>query len=256
MNKPVILFTNFWDANKLLNRRYFLFRDEDKLYKVQFNAGKYKIYSIALSQPPIDRMPNIKTEFSNLERLNFFCPTYDMLKNYKEGGSWKDYILKFRGLMKQRREEIVDWIKSLIPGRLYILCCWENTSKGAHCHRQLIYRAMLKSKTLSKKAIYTYRNGSWDDTSPAALSFCGHVDDVLHQSQTQQVPVFVGDQDMANQLSIPINSQIGFGTYSANGTWSMNVSGSETTLDDLFNLIMSETNVSMACGVETDDPPF
>jgi hypothetical protein len=258
MNKPVILFTNFWDANKLLTRKHFMFWNDGKLFKVQLNPKRYRVYSIALSHPPLAKLPNISKEPFDLERLDLFCPTYDMLKDRKNGGSWSEYVDKFHGLIKKRREDIVSWVKSLMPNQVYILCCWENTSGKANCHRQLLYEAMSKSKTLKNRAVYTYRDGSWDDAY-GSNNFYSYVDSLLANHNAQQIPVMVGSQTLADELGVPVNSQIGTGTYGSAGSWSMHVDGS--VQDSLSDMLEGLTTVSGSSSIQMqpndpEDTPF
>lgn len=164
MGKPVILFTNFWDANTLLSKKHFLVDVEGSTYRIRLENDQYSIYSIALSHPPVEKLPDIKTQFGEFRRLDFFCPTYKILMRYKNDKNWELYTEDFNKLMKDRKSEINDWIDSLAENYLYILCCWENTSRDSKCHRQLIYNAITSSSKLGQKCFYIYRNGS-DTTS-------------------------------------------------------------------------------------------
>jgi len=164
IKKPIILFTNFWDANKLIDIGFFTFANKDNIYNVKLidDPINYNALSIALTHPPIKSLPNIKLRF-NLDRLDFFCPTYDILMDYKNGGDWIEYISEYKLLLKKRKVQIVQWIKSLMPDNVYILCCWENTSKGANCHRNILYEAFISSSTMKDAAIYILRNGNGDN---------------------------------------------------------------------------------------------
>jgi len=168
MGKPVILFTNFWDANNLLKNKHFLININDSIYRVRLETDKYCVYSIALSHPPIEKLTEIKSQFNAIQRLDFFCPTYKLLMRYKNDQDWDSYTKDFNQLMKDRKIEVNDWLNSLPENRLYILCCWENTSRGANCHRKLIYDAMISSKTVRDKCFYVYRDGS--DTVSTSIS--------------------------------------------------------------------------------------
>ena len=164
MEKPIIVFTNFWDAEKIINQDHLVSYDEKSFYKVRLykDPRNFTVKSIALAHPNLDKLPTIKSLNGNsysLPRLDFFCPTYEMLMDYKQGGSWDDYTTQYRKILKDRKDPIVNWFESLIPGKIYILCCWENTSKGANCHRELIYDAFTQSKTLKDKALYIKRTG-------------------------------------------------------------------------------------------------
>jgi hypothetical protein len=186
LNKPIILFTNFWDANKLIDRKYFIFSKDDKAYKVNLIDAplNYNVLSIALTHPPIKSLPNINSRF-NLDRLDFFCPTYNILMDYKNGGEWDDYVKAYKILLKKRKSQIVQWIKSLTPDKVYILCCWENTSKGANCHRDILYNVFTASESMRNRAIYISRDGTWDKDA----------DDVVNS-------VFLGNENVGMQGDI------------------------------------------------------
>lgn len=242
MNKPIILFTNFWDANHLLERRHFMFLHDKSLYKIQMHPGgdfvkspkNYSIHSIALSHPPLNRLKNIHKEFPQLNRLNFFCPTYKLLKDYKDGGSWDDYSVNFRSLLRERKKEISQWIKSLMPDHIYILCCWENTSNGAHCHRALIYDALIKSKSLKNRAIYAYRDGSWDGSYTDNQLYY-YIDQTI-ALKSQAGPLTINSPYLSNQMGVPLGTQIG--TFTTNdGSW--NVSALEEN-NDIFLTMLQE----------------
>jgi hypothetical protein len=164
MNKPIIVFTNFWDAEKIINQDYLTSYDEKSFYKIKLhnNPRNFTVKSIALSHPPLDRMPTMKYIFPKLDRLDMFCPTYDILKDYKDGGSWSAYTKAYRKILRDRKSSILEWLDSLKPNCIYILCCWENTSKGSNCHRELIYQAFNQSKTLRDKALFIKRSGGID----------------------------------------------------------------------------------------------
>jgi hypothetical protein len=72
--------------------------------------------------------------------------------------TWAIYESQYKELLKERKEEIKNWINNLIPNKIYVLCCWENTIKGAHCHRRILFDQFSKSKTISSKVISLYRN--------------------------------------------------------------------------------------------------
>ena len=158
-NKAVVLFTNFFDATYLIRSGILLFEDQGQSYSYPIIDRKsgitidknYCAHSIALSQPNKDEQ---------LPRLDFFCPTYDMLLRYKKNKDWVAYEKDYRKILKDRKVKIKTGMNSLDEDTLYILCCWENTSRGAHCHRQIIYDAMCNSKVARKKVIPVYRDGS------------------------------------------------------------------------------------------------
>lgn len=167
--KPIVVFTNFFDAKYVIEGGILLFKDNDNNIEKFIIGGNVTMLSIALSKP------------TNLgcERLDFFCPTYEMLKRYKDDKNWDNYKKDYNNLLKKRRNEMRRWLMGLKNKHLYFLCCWENTINGANCHRQLIYDAMCKSKTALDKVIPIYRHGekllnemksSYFDDSPVLVS--------------------------------------------------------------------------------------
>jgi len=159
-DKSIVVFTSFWEADAIIKDRYFLFNDtrDNKLYRIILQDGKsvnYSVHSIALSHPDLSKNKNMK----GINRIDCFCPTYDLLKKYKENKDWAAYTEKFIGLMKNRKSDIKDWANSLKTDHVYFLCCWENTTNGAHCHRELVYNAFFKSKIMSEKILPIYMHG-------------------------------------------------------------------------------------------------
>lgn len=126
---PTIIFSNYWIAKKLIEEK---------------KAGN--IYSISLSNPK---------GFENLEKIKCFCPTWEILKQYKEDKDWDKCTVNFIELVKQNRKEIKQWISNL-KNEDYYLCCWENTKSGAKCHRKILFELLSKSDTMKGKAIYKY----------------------------------------------------------------------------------------------------
>lgn len=174
MNKPIVIFTNFWDAEKALRSEYLVDYDDITMRKIVFRQDpkNHTVCSIALAHPNLDKLKSIKKGNKNeyaLPRLDFFCPTYEMLMDYKNGGEWSDYTLKYRSILRERKEVIIEWLDTLEDGHIYLLCCWENTSKKSNCHRKLIYDAFKSSKSLMDKALYIHRDGSWNDTCQLPL---------------------------------------------------------------------------------------
>ena len=145
--KPRIIFTTFWEADKLLS-----ILPPNELYSVN---------SVALGIPCTAKFPKLK----DITRLKFFCPTWDILNKYKEDNDWDDYTKSFTALMDTRKDEVAAWFDSLSDDYRYFLCCWENTSKGAHCHRQLLYESMKKDLAISEKYHIMYRHGNKSNES-------------------------------------------------------------------------------------------
>jgi len=126
---PIIIFSNYWKARDSI--------DKNK---------NGKMYSISLSNPK---------GFEELEKIKCFCPTWNILKEYKETKDWDKYTNSFIEKIKKDKDEIKKWISDLESGEYY-LCCWENTKNGANCHRKILFDLLSKSATMQKKAIYRY----------------------------------------------------------------------------------------------------
>lgn len=178
-SKPIVIFTTFWDAEDILKQKCFLFQNDNKtniVYVCTDSNNKpenFCVYSIALAHPSLDKIPNIKEQtLPFFIRLDMLCPTYDILMKYKRDKDWVDYTKKYKQIISKRKDEIKNWIFSLRNNFIYILCCWENTKSGANCHRQILYNAIIASKTLKDKATYIYRHGkeSFPNSSKAGLS--------------------------------------------------------------------------------------
>lgn len=158
-DKAIVILDNFWDANFVIDCGFMILPcDKEKCYKVNFDKKNknYFIYSIALRHPEIDKK---LSHLRDITTLDFFCPTYDMLKRYKNDGNWEEYTKDYYNLMRNRKKEVVDWVESLKPNHIYLLCCWENTSLKAKCHRQLLFHAFNHSKLFNEKTISFYCHG-------------------------------------------------------------------------------------------------
>jgi hypothetical protein len=142
--KPIIIFTTFWDATSVYESGGFMI--DDKIIK--FDPNEVELRSIALAQPKGKSLPN----------LSFLNPTWDILKEYKADRDWQKYTNEYKQILVENRLEIADWIDSL-ENKVYILCCWENTCKGANCHRKIVFDALNSSNRTKSSALYIYRDG-------------------------------------------------------------------------------------------------
>lgn len=153
------MFTNFWDANILAQDKHLVFcfheSPEIKKYYVAW-LRNFQVYSIALGIPDSSKIPFLK----NIFRLNHFCPTYNLLMSYKEDADWEKYRITYRQLLVSRKEEINDWINDLEQDKVYILCCWEDTSKKCNCHRKILFDALRSTSIWKDKATWIYRHGN------------------------------------------------------------------------------------------------
>jgi hypothetical protein len=156
MNKPFVVFTNFWDVDELISKNILILQVNDNNYCIDFSdTNKYEINSIALSHPPIKCFKSI----NKISRLDFFCPSYDMLMNYKEDNDFEKYTKNYLDLIKTRKNEIKKWLNALNKDKIYFMCCWENTSFGKDCHRKILFDLFSHYNSVKDKAIYIYRNG-------------------------------------------------------------------------------------------------
>ena len=164
--KSIVLLTNFWDANILIDYGFMLFRPkgQKQVYKLNLIKNKikekrsYSVYSIALRHPSLKDLPNLGKK--EMDCIDHFCPTYDILRRYKNDKNWESYKNDYYKLLKERRGELKRWFNSLEPQHVYILCCWENTVSGAHCHREILFDIFNRSKSAKEKIFSIYRYGN------------------------------------------------------------------------------------------------
>jgi len=149
-SKPTIVFTTFWDALEVSQNGGMLHEDK----AIRFLSNECVILSVALAKPKLPKLRNVGT-------LDFFCPTWEILKEYKKNRDWNTYTNKYRKILVQNKDEIAQWVDTL-ESRVYFLCCWENTVSGANCHRHLLYEALSKSKRTKDSANYIFRHGDKD----------------------------------------------------------------------------------------------
>jgi hypothetical protein len=158
--KAIIVLTTFWEADFLLNNDFFLFREKDTVYRSLLLTDpryipNYTVNSVALSHPTLKDLKNIH----EINKLDFLCPTFKMLSEYEKKNDWNKYRKEYSDLLKSRKDELKNWANSLEPDRIYFLCCWENTSEGSHCHREIIHEALASSKNANEKLIAIYKHG-------------------------------------------------------------------------------------------------
>ena len=158
-NLPIVIFTNFFDACYLIKNKSTNITIKDKVYNLHLLENP-EVYSISISHPPKDKLKIIYDHYSDLQRLDFFCPTYKLLCQYKENKDWQAYEKEFIKIISSNKNQIIEWIDSLENDKIYLLMCWENTSGGSNCHRQILYDKISNSKKLKDKAIWIYRHGN------------------------------------------------------------------------------------------------
>jgi len=154
---------------KLLTNRHLLFNIEGNIYKLDLSQDisdisndtlnlPVHVHSIALGNPSLKNLPQLKS--ANMSRLDFFCPTYDLLRRYKQYNIWSAYVKDYQEIMMSRKSQISQWVESLSAGSVYVLCCWENTIKKSHCHRDLLYLAFRRSQFAMQYIYPIYRSGN------------------------------------------------------------------------------------------------
>lgn len=261
-NRPTIVFTNFWDANAAVRDGYLLTADKDgEHYKVNLiknSVGKpenFEVYSIALQHPALEQLPHIEEAFGFLHTVDIMCPTYDILMAHKKGGTWEQYTEDFMELIKTRKKEISSWVEEL-DRKIYLLCCWENTSGKANCHRQLLYDAFMRSKFIQSKANVFYRHGGKKDIkvgesaqtvnmgeqgtevenqNVTKLKKLGLINDAPRSKRQDNIHAINGEQSsylLSFPLSAPYGSIVGTGLISSAQSGSI-----RNNVDDLFSWI-------------------
>ena len=146
-NKPTIILTTFWDAINISDNCGFMINESI----IHLDKDELEVLSIALAKPKSEKMAKFPT-------LDFFCPSWDLLKDYKRNRNWDSYTKKYRNILIENKNEIASWVDSLTQ-KVYALCCWENTLKGANCHRKIIYDALKSSSRTKDLVNLVYRHG-------------------------------------------------------------------------------------------------
>jgi hypothetical protein len=155
--KAILVFTSFWDADYIIGNESVLFRHHSLVYQLNLDkvSPNFESQSIALSSPPLNKFKNLKS----MDRIDVLCPTYNILGDYKADKDWDLYTKRYMELLNKRKAKTKEWIDSLEPNKIYLLCCWENTSGDSHCHRKLIYDAIMSSERAMAKVFPIYRDG-------------------------------------------------------------------------------------------------
>ena len=159
-SKPTIIFTTFWDALSVSDNGGVLHEEN----AIRFSRDECVILSVALAKPKIP-------DLNNVERLDFFCPSWNILKDYKKNRDWDIYTNEYRKILVQNKVEISEWVDSL-EKKVYFLCCWENTVSGANCHRRILYDALSSSKRTKDVANYIFRHGEKECLHKEKQLFC------------------------------------------------------------------------------------
>ena len=204
VEKSIVILTSFFDANYLISNGHMFYKpnsNKDLVYKIKFlndknnNPVNYTVDSMALVSPPIEKLQNI----NNMRRIDCLCPTYDMLHDYKSDHDWTTYTKRYVKLLKERKPRIKEWMTSLSPNHIYILCCWENTSRGSNCHRKIYYDALYQSDKAREVILPIYRSGS-----------CSNEDDeIINDIGSSSVTSISAPVDWNNVKDYPLQYNIG-----------------------------------------------
>ena len=164
MNLPTIIFTTFWQANKIIEDKGCSLSRDGKIFYLKLVKNCYFVNSISLSCPDINKLKWIfEFQKKSLFKLGFLCPQYEMLAEYKKNKDWNLFEKKYINLINKRKEEITNWLFSLKNDSVYFLCCWENTSGKANCHRKTLYDIFNKSKKMNDKFNLFYMHGDYKE---------------------------------------------------------------------------------------------
>lgn len=87
-------------------------------------------------------------------KLEFFCPSAELLRRWKFGMTEETYINVFREEIKSNWSVILQWLEGLNPDIDQTLCCWESSYKGNaievpikyFCHRNLVAKIVEKRR--------------------------------------------------------------------------------------------------------------
>lgn len=157
-SKPIIIFTNFWDAEEIVRRKYCFLEHNGKILYVQLVESKIFPFAISISHPSKEKIPFVSSHPS-FRRINELCPTLSLSSKYTANCPREEKIKLFKETVKSKKSQIIQWLNSLEKGNIYILCCWEKTSCKISCYRQQMFNLLSKSKQTVDKAFYFYREG-------------------------------------------------------------------------------------------------
>lgn len=191
--RPTVIFTSFWDANWLLGQGIFIEYVDDKL--VLFKRHQIQTYSIALYHPSLTKLKNI----DKIGDLPYLAPSRELLTRYKNGQNWREYTKEYSQILKKASKPFRSFLESLPLGEVALLCCWEDTTSGSHCHRRIVYERCMRSKTAKSIASYVYRHGT---------SMRGA--EVLYSRATCKAP-YVGDAEVNRNDPVYDNYQCKIG---------------------------------------------
>jgi hypothetical protein len=147
--KPIVVFTTFWDAQAITKKGAIAHIKDGQAYKIDIESDSV-VRSIAISNP------------MGMRRIDCLCPTWTILKQYKQDSDWDVYTKAYQRILAQRKHEVAEYIDSLVADKVYVLCCWENTCNGANCHRKILFDTLSYSSRTKDLAHYVYRHGDND----------------------------------------------------------------------------------------------
>jgi hypothetical protein len=147
LKKPIIIFTNFREAESILKNSAFIVNNK----VIQFSKDEVEAFSISLESPPF-----LKNKFKD---LSFFQTSWEIMSKYSSNRDWGEYESSYRERLLENKEEINNWLTQL-ENKIYILASCEDTSKGANSLRKILYEAFKKSKKAKNIANFLYRDGN------------------------------------------------------------------------------------------------
>ena len=157
IKKPILLFTNFLDAEQILKNGFVFLKYKNKFAKIDFKNKP--VYSVSLLTPK-----NIKSI-----TLDCFCPHYSIYERYKEDKNWDKFKSAYINQLKSKKIEIKKWIKnklSLQPimgdvgtsNKIDLFCSWD---LGTKCHRKIVFDLLSSSRLIRERSHLIYREGKF-----------------------------------------------------------------------------------------------
>jgi hypothetical protein len=101
MNKPIVIFTNFFDCQNIFLLGGFILSNKDKLYSVRVNDENSKVYSLSLALPELE-LPNV----NNVDILPILCPTIRNYRNLKLDNDWASFRKQYYQTLVKRKDKI------------------------------------------------------------------------------------------------------------------------------------------------------
>jgi len=205
--KPLVIFTTFFDANWIIGQNKFV--ADTSLGITLVKLSKYKVFSIACRHPSLSKLHNIK----HMELLSFLAPEYKWVHDYHIDNDWERYTKRYISQLRRVKKQVVEFLDNLQDDVVYFLCCWEDTTKQPHCHRQLVFDACIGSATVADKACYIYRDGAQAPGKRSSVhlseSIWGAIDqEIANMKAVAQVQYMVPGDNIYKE-GLPVHDQDG-----------------------------------------------